>query len=430
MTTPVDVDALVQPDRVHRRIYTDPEIFRLEMERVFGATWTFLTHESLIPEPFDFVSSVIGQRPLIITRGDDGEIRALVNRCAHRASTVCQETCGNAKRFTCGYHGWTYGHDGRLVGLPFPKGYPDSFDKDEHGLRRLPRVESYRGWVFGSLNPAVGPLTDFLAPVRGYLDYVIDRAPGGCIEFTNHQVQTHVGNWKLFWDNAGDGLHASFSHRSFALLNEARHGEGRSLSQFLSKPDDLGMYGEALEHGHLFVDQRPGLTQSFWKAQRPLPGADHVETTVVDARGDDASAMLDVAAGSMINLGIFPTLTIGQNLVGFVRPRSVDHTDVYLYALRAPRADDAVNVLRMRGAEDFSTLGTPDDFEIFRRCWSGLQVSELEWIDMSKGIETETVFEREGCEVRRDQVTYDTTMRGYLREWARLMRAEPPLVLE
>ena len=160
-----DLDALVEPGRVHRLIYTDPQIFADEMTKIFARTWVFLTHESQIANPNDFVTVLVGLRPLIVTRDDAGGMHGLLNRCAHRASTVCQEESGNAKRFTCGYHGWTYSNTGQLVGLPFPAGYPDSFDKSSRGLFELPRVESYRGFVFGSLSAEVPPIEEWLGPV-------------------------------------------------------------------------------------------------------------------------------------------------------------------------------------------------------------------------------------------------------------------------
>src|SRR4051794_5426546 len=101
-------DALVRPDgMVHRSLFTDPAIFELEMTRIFAATWVFLVHETEIPKPHDFKCVNVGRRPVIVTRTAEGEVRALLNRCTHRGTTVCMEAQGNAKRFQCAYHGWT-----------------------------------------------------------------------------------------------------------------------------------------------------------------------------------------------------------------------------------------------------------------------------------------------------------------------------------
>lgn len=425
-----DLDALVYPDRVHRSIYLDEAIFDEEMTKIFAANWVYLAHESQIPEPNDFVTTELGRRPLIITRGANGELNALVNRCAHRASTVCQEVDGNAKRFTCGYHGWTYSNDGALVGLPFPKGYPENFDKGAHGLHRLPALESYRGFIFGSMNPDVDDVATWLAGAKKYLDYFIDRAPNGNISVRHRHRLTYRGNWKLAWDNAGDGLHASFVHKSFALLNEARYGGNRSLSQFKHTPDDTGMFGEDLGNGHIFVDQRPGMSASFWETQRPIPGSEHAAATVRAEHGDQADAYLNAAPGSMINLSIFPNLLIKGNQMEILTPKSVKHTELLLWVCAAADAPDEINTMRLRVAEDFPTLGNPDDVEIYERCQQGLEcVPEIEWMDLSKGIELEETFERDGNEIRRGAVTFDTPIRGYLREWKRAMAADPKVTL-
>ena len=89
-TAATDLQALVQPHRVHRSIYTDADVFNDEMSKVFGGAWVYLAHESQVPNPNDFLASHMGLRPLIITRDEDGGLHALFNRCAHRASSVCQ----------------------------------------------------------------------------------------------------------------------------------------------------------------------------------------------------------------------------------------------------------------------------------------------------------------------------------------------------
>jgi phenylpropionate dioxygenase-like ring-hydroxylating dioxygenase large terminal subunit len=165
-----DLDSLVYPEKVHRSIYVDGAIFEEEMTKIFAASWCFLAHESQLPNAHDFVTTEIGRRPIIVTRDADGTVRALVNRCSHRASTVCELASGNAKRFTCAYHGWTYASAGNLVSLPFPKGYPESFDRSELGLHALPRVESYRGVIFGSLKEDGVDVPTWLAGARRQID--------------------------------------------------------------------------------------------------------------------------------------------------------------------------------------------------------------------------------------------------------------------
>ena len=135
----LDYKWLVQDDRIHASLYTDPQIFADELERVFHRGWVFVGHDSEVPRPGDFVTRHLGTEPVIMARGQDGTIAVLVNRCAHRGTMVCAAERGHTRTFTCPYHGWTYDLGGELLGAPYPGGYA-GFDKSRHGLTRAPRV--------------------------------------------------------------------------------------------------------------------------------------------------------------------------------------------------------------------------------------------------------------------------------------------------
>ena len=138
--------------RVSGRVYTDQEIFRLEMKHIFGRCWIYLGHESEIPNPGDYKTAYIGLRPVIVTRDENGAVHAMLNRCRHRGSVICRAHTGNEKRFQCQYHGWVYGLNGDLLGIAKHKGgYPDDFDKASYGLMAVPRVTVYRGLVFANM---------------------------------------------------------------------------------------------------------------------------------------------------------------------------------------------------------------------------------------------------------------------------------------
>ena len=128
--TAFDWDELVQEDRVHQRLYTDPAIFDAEMRHVFGGTWVYLAHESQIPEIDDYITARLGPRPLIMTRDSDGIIRALYNRCTHRGTTLCRFEKGNKRSFQCPYHGWNFMNNGKLRGVPWAEGYAENLTKD------------------------------------------------------------------------------------------------------------------------------------------------------------------------------------------------------------------------------------------------------------------------------------------------------------
>ncbi len=97
------------------------------MRYLFATTWVYIGHESEIPAPNDFVTRTLGRRPVILSRGRDGAVQVVINRCTHRGAVVCRQARGNADRFTCGYHAWTFANDGRCVGVPLHHAYGDRF---------------------------------------------------------------------------------------------------------------------------------------------------------------------------------------------------------------------------------------------------------------------------------------------------------------
>src|SRR5262245_18544846 len=148
-----DLSGLVQPARVHRSIYTDPAIFELEMERIFSVAWIYRSHESQIPNPGDYFCTRLARKPVIVVRDGAHQVRAIHNQCAHRGSMVVASDKGHADEFQCCYHGWTYHLDRRLKAVPLQHGYPDDFStkNTRTAMVAVPRVESYRGFIFASL---------------------------------------------------------------------------------------------------------------------------------------------------------------------------------------------------------------------------------------------------------------------------------------
>ena len=144
--------------RVHRSVFTDPQIMALEQRRVFEQCWLYAGHASEIPQPGDFRARRVAGRPVILVRGSDGVVRVLLNTCTHRGAQVCRESCGNAKTFQCFYHAWTFNNQGELIGVPGEDAYSAAFDRRELGLASPPRVEIYRDFIFISFNPTVANL--------------------------------------------------------------------------------------------------------------------------------------------------------------------------------------------------------------------------------------------------------------------------------
>src|SRR5512134_647788 len=295
-----DLDELVQEDRVHRLLYTDPAIFADEMTRVFGGTWVYLAHESQIPRNDDFVTVRLGLRPLIVTRDGRGTIHALYNRCTHRGTTLCRQDRGSAKAFQCPYHGWTYLNTGKLSGVPWPEGYACDFKDAKFNLAQVPRVESYRGFIFGTLNLDAPSLSDYLGFIKKPIDEWVDRHPGGKVEVREANRLKFRGNWKLAYDNAADGYHVVFSHRSLLEMeNRMQRDPTKGMSFYMGKPDEAPMYVQVFPNGHHFKDKRPNIEKrpgALWEKEAPHPGMAHFEKRIRDRLGAEAAKALDLAA--------------------------------------------------------------------------------------------------------------------------------------
>jgi benzoate/toluate 1,2-dioxygenase alpha subunit len=151
--------------RNRRDAFTDPEIFELEMKYIFEGNWIYLAHESQLPNNNDYLTVYMGRQPVVISRDKNGELHALINACSHKGAMLCRRKKDNRSTFTCPFHGWTFRNTGALLKVKDPRGagYPEQFNTEgSHDLTKVPRFESYRGFLFGSLNPDVVPLTEFL----------------------------------------------------------------------------------------------------------------------------------------------------------------------------------------------------------------------------------------------------------------------------
>ncbi len=234
---------------INSRIFTDPEINRMEMERIFTRSWLFVAHESEIPQPGDFVTRSMGDDPVIVWRGQDGMVRVFLNVCRHRGRRVCGLDMGRAASFKCAYHGWTYSNRGELISVPFFEGYQGKLDRSQLGLYEAPKVESYHGLVFANWDAKAKRLGDYLGEMKWVLDLLFGRTEG--LEVVGTPMRWEVNsNWKLGAANfGGDGVHLFTTHgfRSALGLEDKMQGERKgyrlmtenghtsSLSGFMDK---------------------------------------------------------------------------------------------------------------------------------------------------------------------------------------------------
>ncbi|MFK8022292.1 MAG: Rieske 2Fe-2S domain-containing protein [Pseudomonadales bacterium] len=198
---------------ISRRAWSDPAVYELEKKGIFGHSWLFLAHESQIKNAGDYVQAYMCETPIIVARGEDDKVHANINSCSHRGLPVCRADHGNTKRFICPYHNWSYAVDGSLKTIPQETIISNKPDKSTLGLKRVPRVESWRGLIFGSFDEEIEPLDRYLGDMRFYLDAFFQRFDNG-IEFMGAPHRWEINaNWKLPVENQlGDVSHGAFLH--------------------------------------------------------------------------------------------------------------------------------------------------------------------------------------------------------------------------
>ena len=252
----VDIKSLIDPEGglIDRRIFADREIYQVERERIFARCWLYLGHECEIPNPGDFVTAYMGEEPVILWRDSNRQMHAYLNVCRHRGNRVCRADRGNAKVFTCSYHGWTYSSDGKLAIVPMPDAFP-GLDREQWGLVPVAQLSSYKGLIFATFDPAAPPLLDYLGDMAWYLDILLDRREGGTEVSGPHRWIVDA-NWKTAAENfGGDGYHISYTHGSARELGvdttssstrkwnkgcQIACGNGHILVSWLTPPDDAG----------------------------------------------------------------------------------------------------------------------------------------------------------------------------------------------
>ena len=379
-------DQINQTFRVHRSAMTSPEVHRAEIERIFAKSWLYVGHESEIPNPGDFVRRPLAGRPIFMVRGvDSGNVNVFHNSCTHRGALVCRQDSGTAKVFQCFYHAWSFDSEGRLKGVPDRDAYAGGLNFDELGLKRVNRVECYRGFVFASFDPDIVDLLTYLADAKDYLDLVIDGC-GGSVEIVRGTNQySFTANWKLLVENSIDGYHAESTHDTY-------------FKYLMSIGTDLrgGVRGRAIDlgNGHAVIEYSSpwGRPVAKWE---PLFGddarteIDRLRADLVAYHGEDrAHTMAEVNR----NMLIYPNLIINDIMAVTVRtfyPPTPDAVDVTAWEL-APV--DELPSLRQRRLDSFLTFlgpggfATPDDVEALESCQQGFASGGVEWNDISRGM--------------------------------------------
>ena len=432
-----DLSQFIQPGRVHRQIYTDPAIFELEMERIFGSAWIYVGHESQVKKPGDYARSFIGRKPVVLVRDAGGNIRVIHNQCAHRGSLVVANDKGNTDEFICCYHGWTYHLDGRLKAVPLQHGYPKDFDPNnpKTAMLRLPRVASYRGFVFAS-EAEDGPcLEDFLGHMTTSLDDMIDRAPDGEIDVAGGVFRhAYDGNWKLYLENLCDAAHPLFVHRSSIdaaqAQSDAAHTDGtgeiaiRQMRQngapYSFWESQVGIW--TYPNGHSYLGDYHDDAKLVAALQDPV-FRDYIAALEKKKGKAEARRILEVRRW---NSNVYPNLSFMSQFqqLRVVHPVAVNRTVVHTYNFRLKGAPEQMFRNTIAFANTVNGTGSlvlTDDLEIYNRIRLGLSSAGAEWIEIGRGLASDQPDAHGGR--RGANSTSEVYIRNMLDAWAAYMTA-------
>jgi benzoate/toluate 1,2-dioxygenase alpha subunit len=379
-------DAVKGQFGARRDIFTDPEFFELEMTHIFEGNWIYLAHESQIPNKNDYFTTIMGRQPVVISRTGTGELTAFINACSHRGAMLCRHKRANKATYTCPFHGWTFNNSGKLLKAKDPEGagYPETFNQNgSHDLKKVARFESYRGFLFGSLNLDVLPLVDHLGEAAKIIDMIVDQSPDGLEVLRGSSSYIYDGNWKLQTENGADGYHVSSVHWNYAATTGRRKDkvEGDTVRAM-----DAGKWAQqgggfySFEHGHLLLWSR-------WSNPEDRPLFER-RAELIKQFGENRA---DWMIGMSRNLCLYPNVYLMDQFSSQIRtyrPIAVDKTEVTIYCI-APKNESAeARAHRIRQYEDFfnaSGMATPDDLEEFRSCQIGYGGRNAEWNDLSRG---------------------------------------------
>lgn len=332
--------------------FRDPELFRLEQQRVFQRSWLYVGHRSQIPQPGDFVQSRAGLLPLLLCQDGDGEFQALVNVCAHRGARVCALESGHAERFTCPYHSWTYDNRGQLVGVP-RQGSAD-FDRCRWGLRRAPRVECHGDLIFASFDEQAPPLAQYLGEFRWYLELLTHASRAGTeVSAGSHRSQLHC-NWKIPAEQFGtDNWHFQAVHGSIALLGRRNENPQADDSFHVWTPE-----------GHCLICIAP-------RTEVPTPYGFYLDELLRSGQIDERQRRL---LRCTLVMTVFPNLSLvyfpGMCSLRVWQPLAAGQTELWSWAL-ANR--DLPEALKQSNRQQVTRLFSPtgmleqDDLEVWAR---------------------------------------------------------------
>ena len=414
-------DREAQRFEINRAALVDPAIFAAEKERIFERCWLYVGHESEVRAPGDFCTRTVCGRPLIFCRDSQNQLRVFLNSCRHRGTVVCREPSGNAPRYTCFYHGWTYDRDGRLYAVPGQSAYPPSFDRAKLGLMEPPRVEGYRGFVFLNFDANAVSLLEYLGAAREYIDLVLDQSPSGRMEILHGTQEYDIrANWKLLVENSFDDYHLLTTHSTWLDYLKSSGVEVKRPEKGHLLPSH-GL-GKDLGNGHGTTDNvnfrgRPVAAWIPIYGEAAKPELARLRAELVQRLGEERARRV---ADTNRNLLIFPNLVLldGSSVsVRSFQPLAPDRMRVRAWALGPVEETPLARQVRLDSFLTFYGPGgfaTPDDIAALEAVQEGLGAyKEVQWSPLTRGIA------KEGDQLNTDEAH----LRAFWVQWAKLMGA-------
>jgi fatty-acyl-CoA synthase len=413
----VDYDRLIEPARVHGSLYTSRDVFAEELARIWYRTWVFVGHVSEVAKPGDYVRKTIGPQDVVMTRGRDGEVHLLLNRCAHRGNIVCEADRGNSNSFRCPYHGWTYRNNGDLAGYPYAKGYggKGQMDPKVMGMGRVPRVGVYQGFVFGSFAEEGPTLAEHLGAAAGEIDRLVNLSPEGEIEINAGWLKHRArANWKLLAENETDGYHPQFVHSSIFTVADSGIGDLYA--------DGAESVTRALGGGHSENDLRPEFRRLgvpmgwFGTTEKKVP---NYVARMREKHGDAAEEILIDGAPHVM---IFPNLFIAEIQMFAIQPLAADLTVQHVTAVQLKGGEEINRRLLHQTIGSVGPAGMllADDTEMYERNQAGVAELRPEWLDVRRGLVRERTDEN-GFTI--GAANDETGMRGFWAHYKELMQS-------
>lgn len=425
-----DLGHLFQGDRVHRDVYTSPEIFALEQERLFARTWLFLGHASQVPKPGDFITAEIAGRPLILVRAADNSLSVVMNRCAHKGAKVLTEAAGSTGRaFRCPYHGWSYRLDGSLLGLPIQKDYEGTRLRECETGKGLTRVASaeHRGFVFVRLGDEGPSFEDYLGPGLAFLDMMADRSPEGELEAIVPPLRAVIKcNWKIYLENINDSLHVFAAHEPTMVAgrqiwspktpDEPRPMAVEQIAGFQSSTgfefvEKMG--ARVMPDGHSLL----GLSASVHSHYGEDPA--YLAAMTKTYGEERAKAILSYMPQNAV---IYPSLAMkgSPQVMRVLRPLAADRTMLEAWCFRAKGAPPLLaerSMLYNRLVFSPMSLVAQDDVHLFETAQKSLAASGNPWVSLHRGHRTGEENESGQARSGIDEIL----MRNQHRAWAKYM---------